>query len=150
MAMKKSEIKKAYFEILVKEIYGKYKLDQTISKEDLKSIKDFDEEFPIIDSIRVRIDALRETNLQMQEKQFDEDIKDLLHILDDEKEGKELIAKEYAELERLLALNKEQTENMVSSVEIVKKAEDGHSKMPIQALEILEEDSHEELQEQRD
>lgn len=148
--MKKSEIKKAYFEILVKEIYGKYKLDQTITKEDLESIREFDKEVPVIDSLRVRVDSLREVNVQMQEKRFDEEIQDMLKKLDDEEAAKELIAKEYAELERLMSINREKGQDVVSSVEIVKKEEDGHSKMPIQALEILEEDSHEEQQEQRD
>ncbi|MCB6916143.1 hypothetical protein LIZ91_06040 [Enterococcus avium] len=141
MNLTRKQIKQERHKLLVKETYGAWKLNQFITEENLEALKDYDFQVPATESIKIRIDALREMNISLQEKYFDNQIENLIRIMDDEGESRELISKEYAMLEELKGKDSEIQQE--SNVNQVKLNEDGHSRMPIQMLSLIEEETDE-------
>ena len=141
MNLTRKQIKQERQKLLVKELYGVWKLDEDLSEEEIHALKEFDGQVSEKESVQTRIDALREMNITLQEKYFDKEIESLIRVMEDEASAKDLIAKEYARLEELTA--KKQAEQQEETVNQVKLNEDGHSKMPVQALALIEEGTHE-------
>ncbi|WP_137665469.1 hypothetical protein [Enterococcus hulanensis] len=143
MRLTRQQIKLEKHKLLVKEVYGFWKLDQFITDENIEALKDYDYQVSSTDSIKIRIDALREMNISLQEKHFDEQLEELIRVMDDEKESKEFIAKEYAALDELKGKAIEKNLETEEKVNQVKLNEDGHSRMPIQVLSLIEEETNE-------
>lgn len=149
MNLTRKQIKQERHKLLVKELYGAWKLDKDLSEENIEALKEFDYQVSTTESVQIRIDALREMNITLQEKYFDKEIENLIRVMEEEESSKTLIAKEYASLEDLKTKNQEaRQEQEKEEVDQVKLNEDGHSRMPVQTLALIEEDTNEKELEQ--
>lgn len=127
MNLTRKQIKQERHKLLVKELYGAWKLDKDLSEENIEALKEFDYQVSTAESVQIRIDALREMNITLQEKYFDEEIENLIRVMEEEESSKALIAKEYASLEELKTKNQEAVqEQQKEAVNQVKLNEDGH------------------------
>lgn len=124
--------------MLFNEIYRKLRTMKTLNDEQISKFALIDEMHGWQEKILLRIRALEEYHVELQEKRFEEEIKELSEIKEDEQAVDVLISKEYAELELLREKSPVQYEKNEPTVNQVKEAEDGHTKMPIQTMEMLE------------
>ena len=113
---------------------------------DIEALKNYDFQVSAKESVQIRIDALKAMNITLQEKYFDKEIENLIQVMEDEETSKDFISKEYARLEELSTSN--QAESKKEVVNQVKLNEDGHSRMPIQTLALIEEETNEKSLEQ--
>lgn len=146
MNLTRKQIKQEKHKLLVKELYGAWKLNEDMPVGDIEALKNYDFQVSAKESVQIRIDALKAMNITLQEKYFDKEIENLIQVMEDEETSKDFISKEYARLEELSTSN--QAESKKEVVNQVKLNEDGHSRMPIQSLALIEEETNEKSLEQ--
>lgn len=123
-----------------KEVYRRICTNRLLNNEQVERYLLINESTSLNEKIDLRVEALEEYQAELQEKRYEEVISDLLAKKENEQEVEELISKEYATLELLREQSNELYEKSEPQVDQVKEAEDGHTKMPIQMLEMLERD----------
>lgn len=140
MRLTKKEIQQERDRMFFKEVYRRICTNRLLNNEQVERYLLINESTSLNEKIDLRVEALEEYQAELQEKRYEEVISDLLAKKENEQEVEELISKEYATLELLREQSNELYEKSEPQVDQVKEAEDGHTKMPIQMLEMLERD----------
>ena len=138
MKLTKKEIDHERDKMFFKEVYRRFSTNRSLTSEQIERFVMIDERSTLQEKIILRAEALEEYQAQLQEKRYEDVISSLLTKKESDLEIEELISKEYSTLELLGERSREQFEENEPQVNQVKEAEDGHSKMPIQMLEMLE------------
>lgn len=119
----------------VKEIYKKCLLHLNILPSELK---EFDNQLSNEEKVQYRIESYQEILNEQKINHWQQELHDLIHSIEEE-DIAHLMSKEYAKFATLVV--EEEAKELQEEVEQVKAEEDGHSKMPLQMMQIMQSDN---------
>lgn len=126
-------------QLTIQEIYRMIKISQSITEQNMKQLKAFDQDVGLTTAIQMRISAFEELHMLEQERVLETELRKFIDATTKkDTEKRRLISKEYEELARLLAISQEKGNKSTPIVHQVKEFEDGHSRQPMQVIELLE------------
>lgn len=122
----------------IKEIYKKCLLHLNILPSELKQLKEFDNRLSKEEKVQYRIESYQEILNEQKINYWQQELHDWIHSIE-EGDTAHLMSKEYAQFATLVV--EEAAKELQEEVEQVKEEEDGHSKMPLQMMQIMQSDN---------
>ena len=139
MTLTKERLKQKKYQLAIQEMYRLIKTGQSITEQNLQQLQAFDQEVGLTAAIHMRISAFEELQVLEQQRVLEVELRQFIQVTtQNDTEKSHLISKEYEELALLLSISQDEGKKAVPTGHQVKEYEDGHSRQPMQVIELLE------------